>query len=77
MSYPNFKAELKRLGITYKDAAALLGMSLNNFSMKMNGKVSFTVNEVKKVRDEFCHDASLDYLLEESKQVRPGSTKRQ
>lgn len=63
MSYQNLKAELKRFGVTYEEASSFLGMSLNNFSMKMNGKVPMTVEEAKSIRDKFCPDASLDYLL--------------
>lgn len=63
MSYQNMKAELKRAGATYCDAGNLLGMSMNNFSLKINGQVPFTVEEVKRVQQTFCKDATLDYLL--------------
>lgn len=66
MSYQNLKAELKRNGYTYATVSSFLGMSSNNLSMKMNGKVPFTVDEVKKIRNKFCPDASLDYLLDQS-----------
>ncbi len=64
MSYPNIKAELKRNGASYGDVAKVLGMSTNNVSMKINGRVSLTAEEAKEIRESFCPDATLDYLLE-------------
>lgn len=66
MSYQNMKAELKRVSASYEDVAKLLGMSMNNVSMKINGRVPFTVDEVKSIQKTFCEDATLDYLLEQS-----------
>lgn len=63
MSYQNMKAELKRSGTTYGMASKELGMSMNNFNLKINGKVPFTVEEAKTVQKAFCPDATLDYLL--------------
>lgn len=63
MTYQNMKAELKRVGATYDDVSEKLGMSMGNFSMKINGKVPMTVEEAKAVQKEFCKDATLDYLL--------------
>lgn len=63
MAYQNMKAELKRYGISYTNVADLLGMSANNFSLKANERIPMTVDEAKKIRDEFCPDANLDYLL--------------
>lgn len=51
MSYQNLKAELRRVGATYGDAANLLGMTRENFGLKVNGKVPFTVPEITTVRD--------------------------
>ena len=39
-------------------------MSTNNVSMKINGRVSLTAEEAKEIRESFCPDATLDYLLE-------------
>lgn len=63
MAYQNLKAELKRYGISYSMVADLLGMSLNNFSLKANERIPMTVDEAKAIRDKFCPDADLDYLL--------------
>lgn len=62
--YRNFKAELKRMGVTQTQVAEHLGMSINNFNAKVNGKVPFTVPEIVEIRDLFVPEATLDYLLE-------------
>lgn len=64
MAYMNLKAEFVKRGIVQREVAQFLGMSPNNFNLKLCEKVSFTVNEVKRIRDQFVPDASLDYLLE-------------
>lgn len=63
MSYQNMKAELKRVGASYEDVSAMLGMSMNNFSLKINGRIPMTVEEAKSIQTTFCRDATLDYLL--------------
>ena len=63
MSYQHMKAELKRVGASYEDVSALLGMSMNNFSLKINGRIPMTVEEAKAIQATFCRDATLDYLL--------------
>lgn len=66
MSYQNLKAELKRCNVTYEDVSSMLGMSMNNFALKINGKVPLTVEEAKAIQKRFCNDATLDYLLKTS-----------
>ena len=61
--YLNMKLELQRVGVTQEKVANHLGMSTNNFNMKMNGRVPFTVAEVVEIRYTFAPDATLDYLL--------------
>lgn len=63
MSYQNMKAEMRRFGVTQGDIAAFLKMSTNNVSLKINGKVPFTVDEALKIRDRFFPNATLDYLM--------------
>ena len=63
MSYQNMKAELKRVGASYEDVSTLLGMSMNNFSLKINERIPMTVEEAKAIQATFCRDATLDYLL--------------
>ena len=64
MAYRNLKAEFVKHGIVQREVAQFLGMSLNNFSLKLGEKVPFTVEEVKRIRDRFAPGATLDYLLE-------------
>lgn len=63
MAYQNIKAELKRSGVSYSMVAELLGMSVNNVSLKINERIPMTADEVKQIRHAFFPDASLDYLL--------------
>ena len=63
MAYQNIKAELKRFGVSYSMVAELLGMSVNNVSLKINERIPMTVDEVKQIRQAFFPDASLEYLL--------------
>ncbi len=65
MSYQNLKAELKRAGATYGDVGKLLGLTVNSVNLKINGRVPFTVSEIKAIQERFCRDATLDYLLED------------
>lgn len=64
MTYQNLKAELKRFGITYKEVASKLGMSENNFSLKVNQKVPFTIDEMKAINETFLPSVNLDYLCQ-------------
>ena len=63
MAYQNIKAELKRFGVNYSMVADVLGMSVNNVSMKINERIPMTVDEIKQIRQAFFPDASLEYLL--------------
>lgn len=72
MAYQNLKAELRRYSVSYSKVAELLGMSINNFSLKANERIPMTVEEAKKIRDAFCPDANLDYLLASDGDVASG-----
>jgi hypothetical protein len=61
--YRNMKAEIARQGVTQTQIAEGIGMSRNNFNLKINGRVAFSVPEVVAIRDSFLPEASLDYLL--------------
>lgn len=63
MSLNNMKAELKRFGITQGEVADFLGMSANNFSLKINEKIPMTVDEARKINTHFLPTVKLDYLL--------------
>lgn len=75
MSYQNLKAEMTRLHLTQDQIAEFLGMSRNNFNLKVNERVPFTVDEIKAIRDRFFPENNLDYLFasdgcKPSKEVR-------
>ena len=58
--FDNLRAEMKRYGKTNSDVGKILGISTNSVSFKLNGKSPFTLDEIKKLADEF--NCSLDYL---------------
>ncbi len=64
MSFINLKAEMRRWGVTQSQVAKYLGMSTNNFGLKVNERVPMTVPEMKSIRDKFFPKAQLDYLCE-------------
>lgn len=64
MSLSNMKAELRRFGITQREVAEYLGMSENNFGLKINEKVAMTVDEAKAINEHFLPTVKLDYLLQ-------------
>ena len=70
MSYMNLKAEMTRENVTQEQAAKHLGMTSNNFSMKVREKVPFTIPEIKSLRDEFFPNARLDYLCQTNDEGR-------
>ena len=64
MSLMNMKAELRRFGITQKEVAKALGMTENNFGLKVNERIPMTVDEAKFINRTFLPTIKLDYLLE-------------
>lgn len=69
MVYRNIKAEMRREGITQEQIADYLGMTSNNLSLKLNGKVVLTAPEAVAIQKRFFPRATLDYLLEQSDPV--------
>lgn len=63
MRYPNIKAEISRQGMTQAEVADIIGMSQQNLSFKLTGRVVLTVPEAKKIQAAVCKNATLDYLL--------------
>lgn len=61
--YFNLKVELQRQGVTQQQVADHLGMTLVNFNAKINGKIPFTIPEIKEIHDRYAPDATYDYLL--------------
>jgi len=72
MSYQNLKAETKRLGITQESIASFLGMSGNNFNLKINGKVPFTIPEAKSIKVNFFPKLTIDYLFADTDGAEAG-----
>ena len=64
--YMNLRLELRRNKVTQEQVANHLGMSQQNLSYKLGGRVPFTVAEILDIRDTFTPDATLDYLAETS-----------
>ena len=58
--FDNIRAEMRRHNKTNKDVGNVLGISANAVSLKLNGKSPFTLDEIRKLADEF--NCSLDYL---------------
>lgn len=58
------KAELVRRGITQSDVAKFLGMSPNNLNRKLAETVPMTIDEAKRIRDEFLNDTDIGFLIE-------------
>jgi len=54
---------MARAGITQTEIAEFLGMSFNNFNLKMNGKVGLSLSEVIAIKDAFFPDETIDYLF--------------
>ena len=75
MAYQNMKAEMKRHRVTQGQVADYLGMSENNFGLKINERVSMTVDEAKAIQKKFFPLANLDYLLESDGNV-PSTAER-
>ena len=71
MAFPNMQAELKRSAISYQQCADLLGTDLDSFNLKLDEQAPMTVVEAKRIRDVFCQDCTLDYLLESDSPAIP------
>ncbi len=63
--FVNLAAEIKRTGLQNKEFAAKIGMNSVTFSKKINGKVDFTLSEVKKIVEFFNCEFSLEYLFDD------------
>ena len=51
---------MRRHNKTNKDIGEILNISANSVSFKLNGRRPFTLDEIRKLADEF--NCSLDYL---------------
>lgn len=65
--YPALSAEIARRGIKKKAIANALGICNRTLNNKLSGRVSFTWDEVKRIREQFFPDMSADVLFETQK----------
>lgn len=71
MAFLNMRAELKRSATSHQQCADLLGIDLNSFGLKLDEQAPMTVVEARRIRDAFCQDCTLDYLLESDSPAIP------
>lgn len=64
MSLSNMRTALKRFGFTQREVAAYLGMSENNFGLKLSEKVFMTIDEAKAIHEKFLPTVKMEYLLQ-------------
>lgn len=70
--YPNLKAEMARLGLSYADFAAAAGQSVSWVDNRLNGKAAMPANALMAFRDKYLKGCPLDYLLDADPQVFKG-----
>lgn len=68
--FPNLMAELNINHFSQKEMAAYIGISERSISKKMNGKVDFTLSEMRKIQSVFPN-CTLDYLFVQCGQKAP------
>ncbi len=65
--YPNIKAELARYDSNTAELASFMGMTRQNLSGKLNGKIILNANDMKKIREffmvKFGGYFTMDYLF--------------
>mgnify|MGYP003309797239 CR=1 FL=1 len=64
--FNNLAAEIRRTGKTNKEFAEKVQINPVTFSKKLNGKVDFTLSEVKKITEFFNCSFTIEYLFEEN-----------
>lgn len=64
--YKNLEAELARRGLTRRELAQKLGITLGTMSLKLNGKANLTLPEAKKIKNCLECDKSIDYLFDDT-----------
>lgn len=52
--YAKFKGWLRENGLTYKDIAELLGLSVATVSAKINGDSDFLLSEIQIIKKKYC-----------------------
>jgi len=65
MKFRNLVAEMVKNGITKSDIATLIDKKQSTVTKKINGKISFYMSEVLKIRDMINPRLSIEYLFAE------------
>lgn len=60
--YSELKARMAVEGVSIDDIAKLLNLHRNTVRAKIAGKSKFYIDELKKIRDEFFPEMTLDQL---------------
>lgn len=64
--FPNLRAEIARQRLTMADVAEAIGMSVTHFSLKMNGKYTFSLTEAVKIKKYLKCNLTLEELFQTS-----------
>lgn len=62
--YPNLRAEIVKHGLTMAEVADAVGISVTHFSLKMNGKYGFTLEEAFAIKAFLKTRLSIDVLFQ-------------
>lgn len=61
--FPNWKAEMARLGLTYADIGNCLGKSPEWVENRLQGKATLPISAAMSIRNTFFRELSYDYLF--------------
>ena len=64
--YPNLRAEITRHNLTMAQVADAIGLSVTHFSLKMNGKYGFTLDEAFAIKKFLKTKLSIDVLFQQT-----------
>lgn len=61
--FPNLRAEITRRNLTMEKVAEAIGVSTTHFSLKMNGKYTFTLKEAIAIKKLLKTEMALEELF--------------
>lgn len=64
MQYSNLMGEMAKRKIKKYKVAQELGIHVNSFRSKLNGKTSFSIDEAIRIRDTFFPGYDIKYLFQ-------------
>ena len=64
--FPNLRAEIARKNLTMAEVAKAIGLTATHFSLKMNGKYPFTLDEAFAIKKFLNTKLSIDVLFQVS-----------